>query len=119
MKKGWNRLKSVPHFPQETMPELPATVMEYLNKLVLSQSRPAYLLIDQGGNLGSWGGHTEDYGLKDLKRGEPISQQIYFLEGLLPLKGDDFSLSCIQTDSGRPADLYLFSTPEGDCALLL
>ncbi|MGH9800282.1 MAG: sensor histidine kinase, partial [Blastocatellia bacterium] len=38
---------------------------------------------------------------------------------LLPLAGQEMVLTCLQTDSGRPADLHLFPTESGDCALLL
>src|SRR5262245_41558060 len=105
-------------FSEEIMPELPAVVLEYLRRLVFSQSRPAYLLTDPSGTLMSWGGDIEAYGLGNLTAGEPVNQQVCILEGLLPLTGEAVSLSCVQIDSGRPVDLYLFSTPDGDCALL-
>lgn len=101
------------------MADLPAVVREFLNNLFISDSQPAYLLVDKTGVLTSWGGRLDNYGVQHLKSGEPINEQLYFLEGLLPLEQEQLMLPCMQTDSGRPADLHLFSTPEGDCVLLL
>ncbi|MGH9843139.1 MAG: sensor histidine kinase [Blastocatellia bacterium] len=101
------------------MAELPGAIREFLNKLAFTHSQPAYLFVDRNANLMGWGGSTAAYGLADLRAGEPVGEQIYFLEGLFPLDDDGLSLPFIHTPSGRPADLHLFTTPEGDCALLL
>lgn len=101
------------------MAELPESVHAFLNNLASSHRQPAYLISDEEGRLVAWGGKTESYGMNHLEAGTPIGQQVHFLEGLLPLEDGDFSLPCIHTESGRPADVHLFSTPEGDCALLL
>ncbi|MFN0086862.1 MAG: sensor histidine kinase [Blastocatellia bacterium] len=101
------------------MAQMPEPVHAYLNNLANSRRQPAYLLSDEEGRLIAWGGRTESYGLDHLEPGAPVTEQVYFLEGLLPLKDGDFSLPFVHTDSNRPAELHLFSTPEGDCALLL
>jgi signal transduction histidine kinase len=101
------------------MADLPAVVSEFLDNLFITDTQPAYLLVDESGILTSWGGRLENYGVRNLRAGEPINEQVYFLEGLLPLEQEQLLLPCMQTDSGRPADLHLFSTPEGDCVLLL
>ncbi len=101
------------------MSDLPASVLEYINHLASEQRSPAYFLSDSEGVLLSWGGHTQLYGVSDLRAGAPIGEQIFFLEGMLPLNGDGMLLPFLQTDSGCVADLHLFPTPEGDCALLL
>ena len=101
------------------MANLPAAALDYLNRLASEQRSPAYLLSDREGVLVEWGGAVELYGISTLQPGDPIGEQVFFLEGLLPLQNDGMILPCLQTDSGRPADLHLFKTPEGDCALLL
>jgi signal transduction histidine kinase len=101
------------------MAELPAPVFSYLNRLATEQRSPAFLLADKNGCLSGWGGDVTEYGISELKAGEPVGEQIYFLEGLLPLDGNSMILPCLQTDSGRVADLHLFPTDAGDCALLL
>lgn len=101
------------------MAELPAPVFSYLNRLAAEQRSPAFLLADENGRLSGWGGDVAEYGIADLKAGAPIGEQVYFLEGLLPLDGNSMMMPCLQTDSGRVADLHLFPTEAGDCALLL
>src|SRR5262245_317001 len=101
------------------MEELPIAVSQFLNRLAFSNCLPAYLLIDPDGNLTAWGGHVEAYGLDNLRAGEPIGQQVDFLEGIFPLDGKVPPIPCMHTASGRPADIHLFSAPEGDCALLV
>jgi len=101
------------------MAELPVSVHTYLSRLAAEQRSPAYLLSNQEGALSAWGGELTAYGIADLSAGEPVGEQVFFLEGLLPLAGEGLILPCMQTESGRPADLHLFSTPSGDCALLL
>ena len=101
------------------MAEMPAPVFAYLNRLATEQRSPAFLLADEQGRLSDWGGSLVDYGIFDLQAGQPVGEQIYFLEGLLPLEGTSMVLPCLQTDSGRVADLHLFPTEAGDCALLL
>ncbi len=101
------------------MVELPSAVRDYLNHVASEQRSPAYLMSDHEGRLVEWGGGIVQYGISNLQPGAPIGQQVFFLEGLLPLVNDGMILPCLRTDSGRPADLHLFSTPDGDCALLL
>lgn len=104
------------------MSELPTAALEYLNHLASKQRSPAYFLSDGEGVLVEWGGAIELYGVSNPQTGRPIGEQIFFLEGLLPLgplSNDGLTLRCLQTDAGRPADLHLFKTREGDFALLL
>jgi signal transduction histidine kinase len=101
------------------MSELPAPVINYLNSLASEHRKPAYLLINPEGRLLEWGGQTEAYGISDLRVGDPIGEQVFFLEGLFPLGDGKMVLSCVQTEAGRAADLHLFPTPEGDFALLI
>ncbi len=99
--------------------EMPAAVDAYFKQLSDEQRIPAYLQVDLQGNLTAWGGNIEAYGMTGLRAGEPVGDQVFFLEGLLPLDHELLVLSCMQTDSGRPADLHLFHTNESDFALFL
>ena len=98
---------------------LPASILDYLNQLTAAYRSPAYLLINDEGSLTAWGGNTDAYGLNGLQAGAPVGEQAFFLEGLFPLNGQEMVLSCLQTDSGRPADLHLLPRAEGDYAILL
>ncbi|MCI0338324.1 MAG: HAMP domain-containing histidine kinase, partial [Acidobacteria bacterium] len=101
------------------MTQLPRPVLDYLNQLVSQYREPAYLMVDSESRLVEWDGPVGAYGISDLRIGEPIGEQVYFLEGLFPLDNDRMIFPCVQTDSGCPADLHLFSTAGGDFALLL
>lgn len=101
------------------MDQFPAPVLDYLNHLASEQREPAYLLVNDQEQLIAWGGRIDRYGISNLREGVPVGDQVFFLEGLFPLNNDKLILPCMQTDSGRPADIHLFSTRKGDCALLL
>jgi signal transduction histidine kinase len=101
------------------MAELPIYVRDYLTRLMIDDRVPAYLLVSPEGRLVGWGGHTDFYGLAGLQAGEPFGEQVFFLEGMFPLSSDSLVLPCLLTETGRPAELHLFSTDDGDCALLL
>lgn len=101
------------------MADLPVGIFSYLNHLAAVERLPAYLLTNNEGQVLNWGGKLEAYGISNLRAGEPVGGQVFFLEGLLPLQDESLVLTCLQTESGRPADLHLFPTDEGDCALLL
>jgi hypothetical protein len=79
----------------------------------------AYLLVNKDGCLSAWGGKLAAYGVQNLQKDESVGQQVFFLEGLLPL--DDFPLFLprIKTEYGICADVHLFPSEEGDWVLLL
>lgn len=79
----------------------------------------AYLLVKKDGCLSSWGGKLADYGVNNLRKGEDIGQQIFFLEGLLPLDDFPLFLPCLKTGEGICADIHMFPSEEGDWVLLL
>jgi signal transduction histidine kinase len=101
------------------MSELPPRLQQHLHKLVAEDRAPAYVLANQAGTLLACGGQLEAYGLAHLQLGQPISEQIFLLTGLLPLESEELFLPCVHTESGRPADLHFLHTAEGDYVLLL
>lgn len=101
------------------MLSLPTSVLNYLYTLILKDRSPAYLLVSKQGHLIDWGGELNIYGVSGLQRGEEIGQQVFFLEGLLPLDETPLFLPRMQTDYGRCADMHLFSGEEGDWVLFL
>ncbi|MFQ4145192.1 hypothetical protein [Chlorogloeopsis sp. ULAP02] len=101
------------------MQDVPASVNDYLINLMIETRSLAYLLVKKDGCLSSWGGKLSAYGIFNLQKGEDIGQQIFFLEGLLPL--DDFPLFLprMKTEDGICADVHIFPSEEGDWVLLL
>ena len=101
------------------MLDLPARISEWLLQLVASQRAVAHLSIDGQQTLMGAGGDLEHYGLTDLKPHLLASDQLPFLEGLLPLGESAFLLRSMEMPSGRVADIHLFAENEATWVVLL
>ncbi len=101
------------------MLDVPTSVISYVINLMLERRSLAYLLVKKDGCLSSWGGKLADYGVNNLQKGENIGQQIFFLEGLLPLDDFPLFLPCLKAGEGICADIHMFPSEEGDWVLLL
>ncbi|MEB3179202.1 MAG: hypothetical protein VKL59_09260 [Nostocaceae cyanobacterium] len=101
------------------MLDIPAPVVAYIINLMLESRSLAYMLISKDGCLADWGGKLTAYGITNLHKGENIGQQVFFLEGLLPLDNHPLLLPRLKTDYGLCADVHLFPSSEGDWVLLL
>jgi len=88
---------------------LPARISNSLLQLIHAQRALAHLVIDDAQNLAQAGGHLAHYGLGELRTGQPASEQIPFLEGLLPLFETPFLIRSMEMPSGRVADVHFFS----------
>src|SRR6201985_835574 len=65
------------------------------------------------------GGELEYYGLGDLEHGDSASDQLPFLEGLLPLAETPFFLESVGMHGGRVADVHLFAEEDRTWVVLL
>jgi len=101
------------------MLNFPEPVVNYLLNLMLENRSLAYLLIAKDGCLADWGGKLTAYGVMNLQKGQNIGQQLFFLEGLLPLDNFPLFLACVKTEQGFCADLHIFPSVQGDWVLLL
>lgn len=99
--------------------DIPFPISTYLINFMKESRSLAYLFVDKHGCLDSWGGKLQEYGITNLHQGEDASQQIFFLEGLLPLDGFPLFIPCLKTEPGICADVHLFPEKEGDWVLLL
>jgi hypothetical protein len=101
------------------MQNIPNSIVAYLITLMLDNRSLAYLLVRKDGCLSAWGGKLAEYGVTNLEKGLDVGQQIFFLEGLLPL--DDFPLFLprLKTEEGICADVHMFPSEEGDWIVLL
>ncbi len=88
------------------MEGLPASLAERLRELTYNERTVAYLQVDAALILVGAGGHLENYGLAGVRLGEPAVEQVYFLEGLLPLEETPFFVPSVELDCGRAADLH-------------
>ncbi|PHJ65956.1 hypothetical protein VF14_05705 [Nostoc linckia z18] len=101
------------------MLDVPNPVITYLLNFFTAERSLAYLLVNKDGSLLDWGGKLAKYGIINLTKGENITEQVYFLEGLLPLNETSLFLPFLKTEYGSCADVHMFSTQEGDWILLL
>ena len=90
------------------MESLPASLAERLRELTYNERSVAYLQVDAALLLIGAGGHLENYGLAAIRLGEPAVEQVFFLEGLLPLEETPFFVPSVELDCGRAADLHLY-----------
>jgi PAS domain S-box-containing protein len=101
------------------MPALPTPISEFMLKLNVDTRSPAYLLVQKDGRLSEWGGDLASYGMEGLRKDQPVGEQVFFLEGMLPLDSSPLFLPYMKTDSGLSADIYLFTGEEGHTWVLL
>ena len=88
------------------MESLPASLAERLRELTYTERAVAYLQVDAALTLVGAGGHLENYGLAAVRLGEPAVEQVFFLEGLLPLEETPYFVPSVELDGGRAADLH-------------
>jgi class 3 adenylate cyclase len=98
---------------------LPASLAERLRELTYNERAVAYLQVDAALTLVGAGGHLENYGLAAIRLGEPAVEQVFFLEGLLPLAETPYFVPSIELDCGRAADLHLYLDADTVWVLLL
>ena len=101
------------------MEGLPASVTEQLQALTYGERAVAYLQVDAELNLVGAGGHLEAYGLAGLRLGEPVAEQAFFLEGLLPPVETPYVVPSMELASGHAADLYFLLQDETWWVVLL
>lgn len=101
------------------MLDVPPAVVAYILTFMLEQLSLAYLLVSKDGCLSAWGGKLAAYGVNNLQKGTNVGEQIFFLEGLLPLDDLPLFLPRMKTEYGICADVHIFPTEEGDWVLLL
>ena len=104
---------------EQPFEDLPVSVCDYLRTVCMGERHPAYFLVERNGLLSRWGGDCERYGWADLKANQPASEQVDFVEGLLPLGTDPFILPMASWDEGRYVDIHGVPSHEGDWFLVL
>jgi sigma-B regulation protein RsbU (phosphoserine phosphatase) len=101
------------------MLDIPDRISEWLLLLVKSQRSIAHLLINNELVVIKAGGELGHYGLADLKHQHSASDQLPFLEGLLPLAESPFLLESVGMPGGSVADVHLFADEDMTWIVLL
>ena len=97
--------------------ELPSKVAESVLRLVDAQRFLAHFVVDEAQVLVSMGGQIAHYGLTDLIAGASATDQLPFIEGLLPLFETPFLIRSLEMPSGRIADAHFFA--DGDVVWII
>src|SRR5438093_1073323 len=98
---------------------LPPPIREFIELLNEDTLGPAYLLVNDAGELLEWGGDLSAYDVTGLQAGLNAGEHIAFLSGVLPLEGQNMSLPRVQTRPGIFADVFLFRREGGIWILLM
>lgn len=85
---------------------IPISIAKYVRSLWMAEMVLTYLHVDRNGILVSWGGYPNHYGLGSLATGKLASEQVSFLEGLLPIDHTEI-LEFVSTGAGRSAHVHL------------
>ncbi len=99
--------------------ELPPPIREFIDILDEETLGPGYLLVNDGGELLEWGGDLDAYDVTGLQAGLNAGEHIGFLNGVLPLEGQNMTLPRVQTRPGIFADIFIFHRKAGTWILLL
>jgi PAS domain S-box-containing protein len=101
------------------MSELPTPIRDFILELTEDMRSPAYMLVNTENNLMAWGGDWDAHNVTGLDERIDVSEDVPFLQGLLPLETHNVFLPHVQTREGQYADVYLFKRKEGTWILLL
>lgn len=97
---------------------IPLIIAKYLRTLWLSTTPISYLKIDTEGYLIDFGGQWRHFGLTELNTGLLITEQVSFLEGLLPVAHTQI-LQFLSMEQGHYAHVHMIPMPPITWVLLL
>ncbi|MBE9205523.1 hypothetical protein IQ244_03165 [Nostoc sp. LEGE 06077] len=101
------------------MLDIPHAVILYILNFIIEERSLAYLLVKKDGCLVAWGGKLSEYGITNLSQEISVCEQVFFLEGLLPLDDSPLFLPLIKMEVGICADIHIFPSEEGDWILFI
>jgi signal transduction histidine kinase/ActR/RegA family two-component response regulator len=98
---------------------LPAPVGQYLADWLAERCSFGFIMLNENGNVISWGGALDRLGIGPLVENRLISEQLVFMEGLLPLAETALQLPLVRPDAIHVWDVHLFKTDRGYGLLIL
>jgi signal transduction histidine kinase/ActR/RegA family two-component response regulator len=98
---------------------LPKPVGTYLADWLRQRCGFAYIMLDLNGRVLSWGGELDRLGIGSLTAGRPISEQLVFMEGLLPIAETALELPLVKQDLEHVWDVHLFKADGGYSLLIM
>jgi signal transduction histidine kinase len=101
------------------MVQIPKPIWQYVQSWLESRFVFGYILMDEQGKVRSWGGALESLGLPPLEKDRLISDQLLFMEGLLPVQVPSLYLPMMKIHPNQSLDVHLFQTEQGYGLFLL
>jgi sigma-B regulation protein RsbU (phosphoserine phosphatase) len=101
------------------MDGLPASVTERVQLLTCSERAVAYLHLNENQLLLAAGGQLENYGLAGVRVGQPVVEEAFFLQGLLPIPESPYFVPSVELAAGRVADVHFHTEGNGVWVVLL
>jgi hypothetical protein len=92
-------------------------IAQYIYSLKMTDTVLAFLSIDENDNLINYGGQLHYYGFSDLVLGESITEQLFFLDGMLPIS-DTLVLPFLSLDDNCCAHVHIVPHNNGAYVLL-
>ena len=100
------------------MTAFPTPIVNYIRSIGMTEITViAYLQLDESFNLLSWEGQPLQLGVLDLTVGQPITEQLFFLEGILPIS-NTLILRFVSLSENCYAHVHLISNENGTYVLL-
>jgi len=96
---------------------IPLSIAKYIRSIKLAETMLAYLSINEDESLTNWGGEIHYYGLSNLNIGQPVTEKLAFLEGMLPIS-NALVLPFLSLDEERCAHVHLVPYQTGIYILL-
>jgi len=90
------------------MKKLAPPALKYLYDLTIKDRSPAFVQVNQDGQIQDWGGSLDLYGFNNLKKNDYAGDHILILDGFFPFEEKEIKLSCIETETKVPADIHIF-----------
>lgn len=88
--------------------DYPSPITAYLLKRTARNHHLAYFLLDGRGGILQYGGALGHYRIQEPRKGMPISDLLYFTEGMLPMQGAEMLLECVTLPAGLLVDAHFF-----------
>ncbi|MFH2093015.1 MAG: ATP-binding protein [Pseudomonadota bacterium] len=95
------------------MQDAATSILEKLCFDLFKSSRLSYFILDKKGMITQWGGNLADLNIDAPKEKTHIADQVLFMEGMLPFKGNCLEFSCIKMDPDICVDATLFKHNNG------
>ncbi len=99
--------------------KIPLSIAKYMRTLWMSEMVVTYFFVDLQGRLTHWSGYPRYYGLLNLVIGQSATEQLVFLEGLLPVTHTEVLNFVAINPEGNVAHVHLIPSNKGTWILLI